>query len=154
MDCVIDIKGIGTGEYEYKFLLGNSFFESFGGDLVVGAELEVDFIVTRSADWIKVDCSASGQVDVECDRCLADLTIPVDMEKSFTVKFIFSAEEDEYGDDVIVLSGDNSELDMRQIVYDYVILSLPLKKVHLDGECDPVMVAKMKVIQKENINIE
>lgn len=157
MDCKIDIKEIGSGEYNYKFLLDTSFFESFGGDLISGARLDVDFILTKSADsaWMKVDCNMSGQVEVECDRCLADLAIPVDVEKRLTVKFLSSTEdEDGYGEDVILLKGNETELDMGQSVYDYVILSLPFKKVHEDGKCDPVMVAKMKDILKENNNIE
>ena len=40
------------------------------------------------------------------------------------------------------------ELDMSQIIYDYVNLSLPIKKVHPEGECDPEMMEKLKDILK------
>jgi uncharacterized metal-binding protein YceD (DUF177 family) len=36
-----------------------------------------------------------------------------------------------------------SELDMRQFLYDYICLALPLQKVHKKGECDPEMIEKL-----------
>jgi uncharacterized metal-binding protein YceD (DUF177 family) len=79
-------------------------------------------------------------VVVECDRCLEDLEIPVDLDVLLSVKFGESESADENQDgerEVIFLPVDNTELDMEQIVYDYVCLSLPLQRVHEDGECNP-----------------
>ena len=49
---------------------------------------------------------------------------------------------------MILLDGSSSEIDLGQIIYDYVNLSLPIKKVHPEGECDPVMMEKLKDILK------
>ena len=32
---------------------------------------------------------------------------------------------------------DEAELDLSQIIYDYVCLSLPMQRVHEDGGCNP-----------------
>ena len=50
--------------------------------------------------------------------------------------------------EVIVLVCSQGEFDLRFLIYDYVCLHLPLKKVHQEGECDPVMMEKMKDILK------
>ena len=118
---------------------------------MVGADLDVKVDVTKSSGWIKVDCNITGEVIVECDRCLAELRLPIDISAPFTVKFSSVSMEDEdveYGDDVIVLGPSEGELDMSQTIYDYVLTSIPLKKVHTDGECDPLMLEKMKDILK------
>ena len=47
-----------------------------------------------------------------------------------------------------IVDGSSSEIDLGQIIYDYVNLSLPIKKVHPEGECDPVMMEKLKDILK------
>lgn len=149
MDCVIDIKGLSIGTHRREFKVGEDFFKSFGNDTILNADLEVILLIDKSNGWIKVDCNITGNVEVECDRCLAELRLPVNISTTFTVKFSSVRDEDEdYGDDVIVLNESDGELDMSQIIYDYVCLSLPLKKVHPDGECDPVMMEKMKEILK------
>ncbi|MBO7249019.1 MAG: DUF177 domain-containing protein [Bacteroidales bacterium] len=150
MNCVIDIKSLALGTHSQDFKIGREFFVSFGGGDVVDADLCVKVDVTKASGWIKVDCNITGEVTVECDRCLAELRLPVDISAPFTVKFSSVSIQDdddvEYGDDVIVLGPSEGELDMSQTIYDYVMTSIPLKKVHDEGECDPVMLEKMKEI--------
>ena len=150
MNCVIDIKSLALGAHSQQFNVGKDFFESFGGGDVIDAELLVCVNVTKSSGWIKVDCNITGNVVVECDRCLAELRMPVDISAPFTVKFssVALGEDEEYGDEVIVLNPSDGELELDQIIYDYVTLSLPMKKVHPDGECDQQMLEKMKDILK------
>ena len=57
-------------------------------------------------------------------------------------------DDEQVGEDVIVVDRNQGELDISQLIYDYVYLHLPLKKVHPDGECDPEMMEKMKDILK------
>ena len=99
-----------------------------------------------------LDLSITGNVTVKCDRCLADLTVPVDVQVPFSVMFSsYAADADEDGDgadEVILLDSDSADIDLSQIIYDYVSLSLPIKKVHPDGQCDPVMMEKLKDILK------
>ena len=81
---------------------------------------------------MSLDLDITGDVTVKCDRCLADLKIPVDIQVPFSVMFSSYAEDAEEGvsDEVILLDGSSSEIDLGQIIYDYVNLSLPIKKVH------------------------
>jgi uncharacterized protein len=148
MDCIIDIKSLRLGAHKQEFKIDKSFFESYRNDTVMDACLDVMVVIDKAVGWIKVDCKITGDVKVECDRCLAELTLPIDISAPFTVKFSSLGDEtdQDYGDDVIVLKESDGELDLSQIIYDYVCLSLPLKKVHPDGECDPVMMEKMKGI--------
>ena len=101
---------------------------------------------------IELDLSITGNVTVKCDRCLADLTVPVDIQVPFSVMFSsYAADADADGDgadEVILLDSDSADIDLSQIIYDYVSLSLPIKKVHPDGQCDPVMMEKLKDILK------
>lgn len=97
-----------------------------------------------------LDLGIIGEVTVKCDRCLADLRIPVDVQMPFQVMFSSYADEAEEGasDEVILLDNSSSEIDLNQIIYDYVNLGLPIKKVHPEGECDPEMMERLKDILK------
>lgn len=149
MNYSIDIKSLAPGRSSFEYKIDNSFFKAFGNDMIKDAALDLRVDFDKASGWIGVLCSISGQVVVECDRCLSDLSLPVNISAPLTVKFSsVGADEDQADSDIIVLDKNEGELDLSQVVYDYVCLSIPLKKVHPDGECDPVMMKKMEELLK------
>lgn len=149
MNCKVELKGLSSGEHSFRFRLDGSFFEAFESDSISEADLEVEAVVEKEQGRMGLDLLIRGKVTVKCDRCLADLELPVDIEAPFSVVFSSYADEDDgSSDEVIVLDRSTGELDLSQIIYDYVTLSLPIKKVHPDGQCDPEMMEKMKDILK------
>ena len=150
MNCRIGIRGLSYGEHPFDFKVDGSFFEAYENDTVSDADLDVKAVVTKSHGSMALDLSIAGNVTVKCDRCLADLTVPVDIQVPFSVMFSsYAADADEdAADEVILLDSDTADIDLSQIIYDYVNLSLPIKKVHPQGQCDPVMMEKLKDILK------
>ena len=145
-------RDISYGEHPFSFKVDGSFFEAYENDTVSDADLDVSAVVTKEHGRMALDLSITGNVTVKCDRCLADLTVPVDIQVPFSVMFSsYAADADADGDgadEVILLDSDSADIDLSQIIYDYVSLSLPIKKVHPDGQCDPVMMEKLKDILK------
>lgn len=41
------------------------------------------------------------------------------------------------GDEVIYLGNSEYKLDVSQYLFEFVMLNIPAKKVHLEGECNP-----------------
>ena len=137
---IIPLNGLTAGENKFFWRAGKEFFDSFENSEILDAQLDIETDVEKSGRYIGVDCYVSGTVVVECDRCLEELEMPVDLDILLSVKFgdAESSDETQEGErEVIFLPVDNTELDMKQVVYDYVCLSLPLKRVHEEGECNP-----------------
>ena len=137
---IIPLNGLTAGENKFFWHAGKEFFDSFDNTEILDAQLDIEVKAEKSGRYIGVDCSVSGSVVVECDRCLEELEMPVDLEVLLSVKFGESESSDESQDgerEVIFLPVDNTELDIKQVVYDYVCLSLPLQRVHEEGECNP-----------------
>ena len=137
---IIPLNGLTAGENAFFWHAGKEFFDSFENSEILDAQLDIAVRAEKSGRYIGVDCNVSGGVVVECDRCLEELEIPVDLEVLLSVKFGESESLDETQDgdrEVIFLPVDNTELDMKQIVYDYVCISLPMQRVHEEGECNP-----------------
>ena len=141
---VIPINSLAQGRTEYSWHADREFFASFDSEDIVDASLDVDASVEKSGRYIGIDCRICGHVTVQCDRCLGDLEIPVDTTVRFSVKFGQEPEMGTRGNDdereIVFLPEDDTDLDMSQIVYDYTCLSLPMQRVHPDGECDPETV--------------
>ena len=99
-----------------------------------------------------VDCDVAGTLTVECDRCLGELQMPVDVEIRLSVKYGSEESSDEHQEgerEVIFVPEDNAELDLSQIVYDYVCLSLPMQRCHEPGECDPAAMKYFGASEEE-----
>ena len=114
---------------------------------ILDADLRIEVEVEKSGSQIDVGCHIAGRLTVTCDRCLGDLMIPLDSVERLRVKFgdTNGGEEsfDEDGRETVLLSVGDTELDMKQVIYDYACLSIPLHKVHADGECDPEVTAHL-----------
>lgn len=139
----IALNGLRAGKQPFSWHAGKEFFANFGNSEVLDADLSVDGTVEKSGDFTGVDLVIAGTVTVPCDRCLEPVTLAVGKTVSLSVKWGDEPSEDAFGEmdeggrEVVYLPLDEAELDMAQVVYDYSLLSLPLLKVHPDGECNP-----------------
>ena len=115
---VVQLTSLAPGTNHLKWNAGAEFFETFGNVEILDADLEVTADVISRGLTVDAACTMTGSVTVACDRCLEDLVIPVDasFEETYTPE--------------------GGELDLSQDVYDYVCTSLPLQRVHPEGECN------------------
>ena len=139
-EFIIPLNGLTTGQHEYDWKVGKEFFESFENSEILDAELVASVVVEKSGRYLGVDCEVTGDVTVECDRCLDDLQMPVDVEIRLSVKYGDEESSDEHHEgerEVIFVPETDAEFDMSQIIYDYTLLALPMQKTHAPGECNP-----------------
>ena len=115
---VVKLTSLAPGTNRFSWHAGAEFFERFGNVEILDADLEVTANVVCHGLTAEVACEMAGSVTVACDRCLEDLVIPVDT--SFGESY----------------TPEGGELDLSQDVYDYVCTSLPLRRVHPEGECN------------------
>jgi uncharacterized metal-binding protein YceD (DUF177 family) len=137
---IIPLNGLAAGKNDFFWQAGKEFFDSFENAEILDAQLDAEVIVEKSGRYIGVDCDVRGKVVVECDRCLDELDMPVDVEIRLSVKYGMeeNSEEPQPGErEVVFIPDTDAEFDMSQIVYDYVCLSLPMQRTHEPGECDP-----------------
>ena len=139
-EFIIPLNGLTTGKREFDWRVGKEFFEAFENSEILGAELVASVMVEKSGRYLGIDCDVTGDVTVECDRCLDDLILPVDVEVRLSVKYGDEepSEEAHPGErEVIFVPETDAELDLSQIIYDYVCLSLPMQRTHELEDCNP-----------------
>ena len=149
---IIPLNGLTTGQHEFDWTVGKEFFETFENTEILDAEFDTTVVVEKSGRYVGVDCDVAGTLTVECDRCLGELQMPVDVEIRLSVKYGSEESSDEHQEgerEVIFVPEDNAELDLSQIVYDYVCLSLPMQRCHEPGECDPAAMKYFGVSEEE-----
>ena len=133
-----------SGKTLFRWHAEGQFFSAFENSEILDADLVVGVKVEKSGRFAGVEMDVEGTVVVECDRCLGDLELPVSVHPSFSIKFGEAQEESsstaEGEREILMLPESDADLDLTQVIYDYVCTSLPLTRVHPEGECDPATV--------------
>ena len=138
---IIPLIGLKAGRSAYKWHADGEFFGDFENTEILSADIDVEAKVEKSGRRIDVDCFIEGVVTVECDRCLSELEMPVNAVANLRVSFSEDSQEAaEEEREMILVQDTDSDLDLSQVVYDYVCLSLPVHRMHEEGECDPSVV--------------
>lgn len=139
-DFIVPINGLTQGRKDFRWRVGKEFFEHFENSEILAADLDVEVSAEKSGHFIGVDCDVNGEVTVTCDRCLEELRIPVETGFRLSVKFGKEpADSDDATDgerEIVWLPESDADLDLGQVVYDYVCLYLPVQRVHPEGECN------------------
>lgn len=140
-NLTVPINGLSQGRKEFRWRVGKTFFDHFENSEILAADLDVEVSAEKSGHFIGIDCDVTGDVTVACDKCLEDLRLPVETGFRLSVKFgqepADSSDAAEGEREIVWLPESDADLDLGQIVYDYVCLSLPVQRVHPEGECNP-----------------
>lgn len=135
----INLKSLSDGEHTFDYLLDDAFFAGIEGTFVLGGEVDAEVTVLKRGDLHQVHILVDGYVLVTCDRCLGELEEDVYGERDLVVKF--GSEYREESDEVLIIPEQEGVLDMQWALYEDVVLSLPMQRVHPEGECDEVMTS-------------
>ena len=145
VDTIVQFSGLKPGKYEYDYTLDNTFFEEFENDELREGSVDFRVVLDKKERMLMFTFSFSGIVKSICDRCLGDLDVPVEGENTLCVKF--SDTETSDNEDVVILPETAYKIDLAQWMYEYVAVSLPMHRVHPEGECD---VEMLKYITEES----
>ena len=151
----IGISGLKEGRHKFDFEIDNKFFESFEESEIKEGSLTADIELEKRSSHMELLIKISGEVKVCCDRCLEMFLYPLVCENRLLVKFGKKIGEED--PDIISLTADEHELDLQQLLYEYIHLALPIRRVHPDGAdgkstCDPEMLRKLNELKVEEEN--
>jgi uncharacterized metal-binding protein YceD (DUF177 family) len=156
----IPLKGLNEGRYNFDFKVDNEFFEKFEESEIKEGSLSAAVEMDKRASHFDVIVKLLGTVMISCDRCLEEFSYSINCEHRLIVK---PQEEALTGDDadMVYFSADEYELDLRQHLYEFIHLALPIRRVHpadKDGKtgCNPEMIKRLNelLIDEEQQNIE
>lgn len=140
-EFLIPVSGLALGVHSFKFDIKDDFFADMDYSEVKQADVTVDLEVLREELMMTLNFHVEGKVLVPCDRCADEFFIPIQSEQVFYIKF--GAEGVEESDDVVVVPAEEHAYDIRSLIYEYIILSIPIHRVHPEGECNPQVLAML-----------
>ena len=152
----IPLTGLKEGSHIYDFEINDDFFCSFEESEIKDGRINAEVTLIKRSAHMELNIRLAGSVSVSCDRCLENYLQGIDAENHIFVKY--GDQWAEVDDDVLMIHYGESELELSQLLYEFVHLALPIQRVHPDNRdgkstCDQEMLEKLEKYTGEN-NIE
>jgi uncharacterized metal-binding protein YceD (DUF177 family) len=137
--------GLKPGVHEFNYQINDRFFEDYGLQDFSKVDAEVKLLLEKSTGFMLLRFEVGGKADVTCDRCNNELPLQLFDDFTITVKMTDEPEEmneQEEDPDVFYISRGESHLDVKDWIYEFVCLSIPMQKTceyeNMDGPyCNP-----------------
>ena len=142
MDCNIRVSGIKEGEHKYFFDINDQFFTSFLNPEIKKGKLNVIATLLKNQDKITISIKINGIIsNIPCDLCASGLDIKILNDSSF---LITEKKKDlDSSDDIIYINKHQKTINISQLIYENITLSLPTQRVHSgenNAQCDKEMI--------------
>ena len=135
----VQLANIADGSHEYDFVCDTEFFREMENPDVSDADIKVHLDLVKKHEAYDLTFHCKGTMKIPCDRCLDPMTHDVDAEYHIKVKY--GDRYDDESDDLLVIPWNETSLNVAEMLYDTIMLTIPLRHVHPAGECNPEMAS-------------
>ena len=131
-----------TDTQNFEYQLDNIFFSNIGGEDIQKGKLTVYLTVKKISMMFEFNFRIEGTIVIPCDRCLDDMDFAVMTNNRLIVKL--GKEYAEESDEIIIIPEDEGEINLAWFLYEFIVLTIPIKHVHAPGKCNKGMTSKLK----------
>lgn len=136
----VQLKDMKERTATFNWAVDSDFFALLEGPEVERGHVQVDLNVTKLTTHFELNFTLKGDVIVQCDRCLDDMSIDIDTTGLLKVKL--GADFADEGDVIIVPESDGF-INVAWYIYEFVALAIPIKHVHAPGKCNKDMADEL-----------
>lgn len=144
-EFLILVSGLALGSHTYQFEINDDFFADREYSEIQHGKVAVKLDIDRQETLMVLHFGIAGAVRVTCDRCADEFDLPMRDEREFFLKL--GTENAQESDDVEVISADQADFDISSLVYEFIILAVPMHRVHPEGQCNPEVMAVLMASQ-------
>jgi uncharacterized metal-binding protein YceD (DUF177 family) len=162
-EYLIPFIGLKLGKHHFEYQISNAFFEIFDYNEYQDSNIKVNVVLEKKSTLLELSFKHKGFVNVPCDLTSEDFDLPIKGKMKLIVRF-----DEEYNNDneeLLILPHGEFEIDIAQYIYEMIVLSVPLRRVHpgiKDGSLKTEALTKLneltikeeKVENKEEENID
>ena len=127
-DFSINILGLSKGVHQFDFQLVEDFFKKYGLDVITKGKFAATVILDKKETFIDADFNVEGKASLICDRSLDEFDFPMSISRKIVFKY--GEEPKEVSDEIIIITHDQQKLDVGQLMYEFIALEIPIKKLH------------------------
>jgi uncharacterized metal-binding protein YceD (DUF177 family) len=151
-EFVIQFIGLKQGEHSFEYKIDNKFFNHFEYDEFNDANLDVRVVLNKITTHLELYFNVSGTVNINCDL----INEPFDqiIENDFNLVVKFGNEYNDDNEEILIIPHAEYEIDISQYIYELIVLSVPLKRVHpgvIDGSLNSEILDKLEELSPKGL---
>lgn len=128
-DFSIPFVGLKQGTTSIVFDIEESFFKAFeASEEFKDSKIQVELVIDKKPNFLELYFYVEGTIRVTCDRCLNEMNQSILDEFKVYVKFHEDAPDMNNDEDVIYLLPGETHLEVAELMYDFINLSIPIQK--------------------------
>jgi uncharacterized metal-binding protein YceD (DUF177 family) len=122
----ISIASLKADESNYHWELNQDFLKLFDDEHdTEKGQFTVSLTLQRSGTVTTMNFDITGMVETNCDRCTAPINLPLEGNYEIIVKF---GDATQTTDEVIFVDPESNGLNVGQLIYDFILLSIPFSR--------------------------
>lgn len=127
-DFLIPFIGLKIGKHQFEYQITKAFFEDFEYDDFESCNIKVNVVLEKKSTMLELDFKHNGTVHVPCDLTGEMFDLPVKGKLHLVVQFGDAFNND--NEELLILPHGEHQIDLSQYIYEMIVLSIPLKRVH------------------------
>lgn len=148
---VLQLSGLSFGTHTFEFKVNDSFFETLEQTEFEKGNITVEVEVVKQNNVTTLKFNLNGTICLPCDRCLKEFDFPIHWEDQLFVK---NGNTEESNETLLVLPEGETEVDLSQILYEFITLAVPSRRVPCEIDkkkykCDKETLQKLGDISIE-----
>ena len=162
-EYLIPFVGLKLGKHHFEYQVSNAFFEIFDYHEFQNSDIKVNVVLEKKSTMLELSFKHKGTVNVPCDLTSEDFDLPIKSKMKLIVRFGETYNND--NEELLILPHGEFEVDIAQYIYEMIVLSVPLRRVHpgiKDGSLKTEALTKLKELavkekkeeKKEEENID
>jgi len=144
----IKLGSITNGKNIFSFEIRDQFFKEFSFTDIKFANVSALATIEKDGEKLALNLSINGKLNkLPCDICTDDLTVMISGETNIILK---KTEKDLVStDEIYYIKSSENKLDLKQLIFESIILNAPKKRQHPFDEngnttCDKEMIDLVK----------
>nr|WP_314836061.1 DUF177 domain-containing protein [uncultured Flavobacterium sp.] len=158
-EYLIPFVGLKLGKHHFEYQVSNAFFEIFDYHEFQNSDIKVNVVLEKKSTMLELSFKHKGTVNVPCDLTSEDFDLPIKSKMKLIVRFGEAFNND--NEELLILPHGEFEVDIAQYIYEMIVLSVPLRRVHpgiKDGSLKTEALTKLNELtikeQKKEIKKE
>ncbi|MCL6460891.1 MAG: DUF177 domain-containing protein [Flavobacterium micromati] len=154
-EFLIPFAGLKLAKHHFEYQINNAFFEIFDFNEYQDSNITVKVVLEKTSTLLELSLKHKGTVNVPCDLTSEDFDLPIKGKMKLIVRF--GEEFNNDNEELLILPHGEFEIDIAQFIYEMIVLSVPLRRVHpgiKDGTLKTEALTKLNELKVKEIKEE
>lgn len=148
-EFLIPFIGLKLGKHQFEFEIKKAFFDNFDYHEFEDCDIKVNVVLEKKTTMLELSFKHKGTVNVPCDLTNEMFDLPIKGKIKLVVQF--GEEFNNDNEELLILPHGEYQIDISQYIYEMIVLSVPLKRIHPGVKDGTLKVESLETLSKLSV---